>query len=506
MTAHRVTTGQPVRLRPDTPRLCDERGRSIVAVIPNQLKVSLVLFGFFAVAIAGFLGNSRSGLPAQLRFYHPWPLFAFFCALAVTLVRLCLRGEPLTRQRRLGAAVVVVCALVDAIIYFAFKPSLHELLRRLGDLLGALQAFLASDFVSNLLRDPGAYTILNYVVLAILVIDMTARWIRHLNRRSQHRPQRAGPSGPLGLPPGKVDELQELLASDLVVRGAIVFAMGLLMTFVVPTFTTCGTITIVTFTSTCSNSAWPPLWLADDILGLGALAVGLILLAVIAQGRVLERRQAGPGNGDERSAPGGMFSIGQEIAGTVVDILIGPIRDSIVWLLRFIRINFRPMLHFLAWAVLMLVGITGAGGLAIVIQNALLLPSQGWIVGASALPESLVSLAISSGLSAVFVLGVVSSLAILAEDRGVVVDVLRFLRLIGIVFLILFCLFSFALTGFSALLYLSNHCGSSNATSYCGPHDVPFPIGPLTIFSFALLVIFAVMRTLNVRLRAPVND
>ncbi len=516
-------SGESSGSRPNVPRLCDAHGRRIRVIIPSGTKAGLTLFGLCAIAATGFLGYSpTSGDPIYSvdgPFRYPWLLFAFFCALALTLVNLVFRGKEFTAQRRLGSAVIVASAGMDVVLYFYKKGTLGQVLSWLGSVIAELGTLLNFSF----LHSPAFYVILNYLIFVGLVVDVVARWIRHLRRdnqpANQAAPQRAPTTGPLGITAEKIDEVQELAAGDFVVRGVVILIMGVLMANTVRDIVNESVPTACTPVGTCAIA---PLAFLDLLVGLISLAVGFVFLGVNAQSRALGKRQAEADAEEEqdKTAPG-WGQIGKDTAHAVTDPLASSVRESIIWLVRFIRINLRPTLHFLAWAAPMFIGIGASGGVALIVLSNLhsghssidsaglpglvtvLINASTTVLsnGTAGMGSSLVPLAKLVGFAALFVMGVVLSLTILARDRTVAIDVLNFLRLIGFVFLILFCVYGLALAVIGGAIWLFVGCwGSLSANAYCpSGRAVEFSIGPLTILSFVLLMVFTVMNSFQRR-------
>lgn len=507
----RSEPGSQPDTRPHPSRLCDTRGRRILVPIRASLLAFLVVFGLIAVAVSGFLGYPPTITPSvswEGPFHLPWLLFMWLCALAWVMILLVFRDVERAGQRLFVSAVLLVGAVGESIIYYIFfyrRLTLADVLRDLGNFGSAVANYLAR---LQILQYLPFYAVANYAVLVVLVGDMLYRWL-YLFPKSEPEQTKAGATPSAEAPDLRAARVRRArrvhrgLAGDFVVRGLVVLFMAVLVIFVAPMMT--GANCNVGVLGECASV--PALGLLDMAIGLLALIVGFPLLGLVGFMDTLADPQTLPADPADSTASAGMgwIRMGEEAVARILVPLANVIRESAIWLITKIQVNILPAARALLWMLLLLIGIAGAGSLAIAVQDYFHTHPrvaadphvplwQGWLQASiQTLLPSIGPYAVILASGVVFALAVTAALAVLADSRGTMLDELNFLRLVLFRFLIYFCLLSFVLLALQLYLWISNGCFPSATGAYCtSPRSGPFGFGLLTCISFVLMVFFSI--------------
>jgi len=486
----------------------DPRRGAILVRYSTKVKVRLTLSGLLAFAITGFLGYRGQtygqdvwsvGLSIlDFIFGEPWVMFVWLCALILTLETSVLRHPSLERQRQVLVMGTVVSMILGSGLYLLYKLGLRpnpcnpSCPVQLPDLTG-------------LLGNPWTYILANSALLLALAITAALHW-----RRS--RGQALDPMIDLqtGLPiQPKLEDLpnvEELVAGDLTTRAFAVLLLALLFRFDV----------IARFTSvSLPESTFTELFLFDLAVFFLALVVGLFLVGLDVNEAgltAMDAPSAEEEGGDAAARPMSLIEVGQEMALTLIDILLSPVRRPHTAVGRRIGTSVRGSLGTLAWPLLIFVGVGGVGWLSILIKSYLQnsaskitdqlrsflhQPDVGLLVAyvAGHLWEYELR-ALAAGALAIF--GTTFAMAALISRWRVAGNSLRLLARLGFILLNTFCIFSVVLWGLNQLLLLLlGYYAPSNPPFIVPGRLQPFNPGVPTSISFVVLAGFGVLSIID---------
>jgi hypothetical protein len=494
----------------------DEERRTFLVRYPVWLVVGLGLSGVIVFLLTGFLGFRDSMEPAITGklFHEPWALYLWFCALILTLQISILRHPSLRRQLTETLIVTVFCIIFVGILYY-FNVQISNFLSSI------LSAILGKHIILKLLgSSPLTYTIINFLIIAIFWVDTIRRWVR--------RSRGDSPTRRIDLATGEVtfkaesDEIptmQELVSGDLVAGAFLVLVLALIFrqetlnffSSVLNVGVPINTCT-VSLPGACNQYATtgnpPTLTFIDLIQTLIYLPLGLIILALAA---TLSGLGAVGGVNEKAVAPSSQallanregsstVNVGEQVSITVLNTL----RSALNRRIRIAIGSLAGALRIVAWPSLILLGTIAVAASARYIQQYLHLQSDGRTCTTTACPEygavqRLFSehVQFTAPVSAlawgiVAALAIVFSATLLIYRWRVADNTLRLLGLVSFTVLLVFWIFSLALSAFNAFFSLTN----------ISPR-VPFPQpGAATIISFVALLIFggfALIRTLGRR-------
>jgi hypothetical protein len=468
--------------------------------------------GLIAFAITGLLGYaSRPGpdflsldFSSPLAFFDtlfrkPWLLFGWLCALIFILQAAILRQHPLTEKRRRQQqwtyAVTGLCIILVALIDLAGGRILTEISNFI-DLIG--QIFQNTHgILFRLIASSWLYTFVNFAIIAWLAIRAARRAIRLRAERTKLRAEyeAASPSEKPVVEQrlNQLPEMHELIIGDLLVSSAIVLALSFvvryeLLKYVIPQPVPRGDLPAFDACSVALPGRCPPslaplytdtLSFYDLIIALFGLVTGVALAAVFAQAmapaEVHEDPQTATAdhglaqdptadpiapNPDSDLPPVQTHSFGrlaQSAADQLLAILVRP----------FAPVGseqdgepspYDPLavLRSLAWPLLILGGTAAAGGCAretaFVLHHApfeaFALPTIGTYN-----PARLMHEAVAAVMALLALACIIGSARVLTRDRRVALAGTAYLKENGVITLILFCAYSFALWLFQTLLF-----------------------------------------------------
>jgi len=468
--------------------------------------------GLIAFAITGLLGYaSRPGpdflsldFSSPLAFFDtlfrkPWLLFGWLCALIFILQAAILRQHPLTEKRRRQQqwtyAVTGLCIILVALIDLAGGRILTEISNFI-DLIG--QIFQNTHgILFRLIASSWLYTFVNFAIIAWLAIRAARRAIRLRAECTKLRAdyEAASPSEKPVVEQrlNQLPEMHELIIGDLLVSSAIVLALSFvvryeLLKYVIPQPVPRGDLPAFDPCSVALPGRCPPslaplytdtLSFYDLIIALFGLVTGVALAAVFAQAmapaEVHEDPQTATAdhglaqdptadpiapNPDSDLPPVQTHSFGrlaQSAADQLLAILVRP----------FAPVGseqdgepspYDPLavLRSLAWPLLILGGTAAAGGCAretaFVLHHApfeaFALPTIGTYN-----PARLMHEAVAAVMALLALACIIGSARVLTRDRRVALAGTAYLKENGVITLILFCAYSFALWLFQTLLF-----------------------------------------------------
>jgi hypothetical protein len=144
----------------------DPARQEYLVLFPVALAAGVTVAGLGALILTGFLGYAEEGFPSDL-FLQPWPLYLWFCALALLLEVTVLR-QPAWRRQLVGTMLwsLLAMALVG-IIYFS-SPRLVVALSLLGR--------QAEHAVLTLGQQAITYTVVNAGILLLYWGDRVLSW------------------------------------------------------------------------------------------------------------------------------------------------------------------------------------------------------------------------------------------------------------------------------------------------------------------------------------------
>jgi hypothetical protein len=491
------------------------------------------LFGYVSRPGSGFLSLDFSSPLAffDTLFRKPWLLFSWLCALIFILQAAILRQQPLTenrrRQQQWTYAVTGLCIIVVALIDLAGSRILTPISNFI-DLIG--QIFQNNHgILFRLIASPWFYTLVNFAIIAWLSIRAARRAIRLRAERAKVRAEYEA-AAPSDKPVAEqrldqLPEMHELIIGDLLVSSAIVLALSFVVRYEllqylipqpvppgdVPAFDACS----VALPSRCPPSHRPlytdTLSFYDLILALFGLVAGVALAAVIAQAMApadvhkdpqtaavdhglaqVPTADAVPPNPDSDLPPVRTPTFGRlahAAADELLAILVRP----------FAPVGseqdgepspYDPLavLRSLAWPLLILGGIAAAGGCAretaFVLHHARFDAFTLPMIGAYN-PARFMHEAVAAVMALLALAGIIGSARALTRDRRVALAGTAYLKENGVITLILFCAYSFALWLFQILLGALFHPDSDPQRRL-----EAFNPGFLTIASLVLLLWF----------------
>jgi hypothetical protein len=468
--------------------------------------------GLIAFAITGLLGYaSRPGpdflsldFSSPLAFFDtlfrkPWLLFGWLCALIFMLQAAILRQQPLTEKRRRQQqwtyAVTGLCIILVALIDLAGARILNAISNFI-DLIG--QIFQNTHgILFRFIASPWLYTFVNFALIAWLAIRAARRAIRLRAERAKLRAEyeTASPSEKPVVEQrlDQLPEMHELIIGDLLVSSAIVLALSFvvryeLLKYVIPQPVPRGDLPVFDACSVALPGRCPPslaplytdtLSFYDLIIALFGLVAGVALAAVFAQAMAPAEVREDPQtavadhglvqdptadpiapNPDSDLPPMQTHSFGrlaQSAADQLLAILVRP----------FVPVGseqdgepspYDPLavLRSLAWPLLILGGTAAAGGCAretaFVLHHApfeaFTLPTIGTYN-----PARLMHEAVAAVMALLALACIIGSARVLTRDRRVALAGTAYLKENGVITLILFCAYSFALWLFQTLLF-----------------------------------------------------
>lgn len=488
---------QPIASAADpTPRaitdVYDEQKKQIINLYPTWILVGLGITGILAFLITGFWGyDGDTGFLGL--FYKPWVLFGWLSALVVTLQVAILRDKKLRRQRDITLIVDAIAIAIVAAYDLGLIPKILNFIQNL-----LLQIHIVLPHHAPVLA------IINYGLLAILLIDTGRRWV--LN--SQGKPitlfvdigvgPRAGPHETVTAEDNP--KMEDLISGDLLAIGTISLFFSFLFTpnFIGPIvhlFTqssdqigACNA--IFWGNGPCTNGSTvfqqgASISFNDLILALFSLIIGLFILALSA------------------------ITLAVQKGGSTAEVVREVLRTLRAALNRRIRIASRDTfltLRVIAWPALIVAAFFGVGALSDGLKFYLhgvgqyyqtngLLPffnDPNYFVpsGNGELFLRLQDLAVAGVGALVMALGVVISAGLLISRMRVVNNALLFLWQVVKDFAVSFWIFSLALSGFNGLIWL---LAADHVTR------VPFPQPSVTTIASFLLF-------MGVALRAPPGE
>src|SRR5579871_1227948 len=493
--------------------LYDETRGVFLIQYPVWLVITLALAGVAAFAMAGFLGythlvggTSQPLTAGDRAFIQPWELFLWFSALMLTLLISIFRDKSL--RGRLIAMLITACLAIILVGIFYFSNSLPDFLQQL----------LKDINLAALASDANTYTFINFLIIAIFWADTIRRWVRRMRGLPPSpRVDIGWGSVRSSYDPNDMPSLQELISGDLIAGAVLTFALaglfeaGFLSLFIhtTPPMTTC---TVSWPFGACAGGGGvhnpPTLTFMDLIQTLVYLPLGLIILALAA---TLSGLGAVGGVNEKAVAPSSQallanregsstVNVGEQVSITVLNTL----RSALNRRIRIAIGSLAGALRIVAWPSLILLGTIAVAASARYIQQYLHLQSDGRTCTTTACPEygavqRLFSehVQFTAPVSAlawgiVAALAIVFSATLLIYRWRVADNTLRLLGLVSFTVLLVFWIFSLALSAFNAFFSLTN----------ISPR-VPFPQpGAATIISFVALLIFggfALIRTLGRR-------
>jgi hypothetical protein len=466
--------------------LYDEERGTFLVQYPVLLVVLIALSGVVAFALTGFLGYTNdTGIAGA--FHQAWLLFLWLCALIITLFASIFRDKSL-RGRLIASMVVTVLAVVLVFITY-FGNTLPEIIQKLLDQHRLLATLAQSKYT---------YTVVNFGLLAIFWGDTIRRWSRRA------RGEAPSPSVDIGLDsdkpasPVELTSLQELISGDLIAAAVLaimlagLFLGSFLPNFIHPANPAGGTVTINQCTlswpfGSChvgGSPADPPtLTFIDIFQTLVYLPLGLLILALSATlsgfgavGGVDEAALHEVDVHPETGERAGAVPIAQDVATTVLDTL----KAALDRRLRLLGGSLALSLRTVAWPCLTVIAIYAAANLATFVEGYLHSDK-----GPNALLQY-VAPAAAWGLVAV--VGAIAAPAFMVFRWRVAENTTKFLRLIGLIVLLTFWIFSLALLGVDRLLNFTGATQSNRHPFYPPSFATAISLGALLIFGLFLLL------------------
>lgn len=489
----------------------DPKRGAILVRFSTRLKVGLTASGIAAVAITGFLGWSRQVYGPgfgnlvlsilDFLFGQPWVMFVWLCALILTLEAAVLRHPSLDRQKRALAMGTIVSMILGSAFYLLYlkgkiRPPCTPQPASSSFTLDKCPPIPVPD-LSGLLTSPWTYIVANTVILLALAVQALLRWRRARAQASvasngSEAGQSAQPS------PEELSSTQDMIAGDLTTRAFIVLLLALIFRFDVIGWFTSVALPVQLFGQ---------LFLVDLTIFFLGLVVGLFLVG-------LDVNEAGlvamdDEDGAESAHHLSLFEVGQEMAMTLIDILLSPVRRPQTAVGRRIGASVRVSMGTLLWPLLIFVGVAGAGWLAIIIKHYLhdsattindqvrsfLQQPDIGTVGAYLVEQLRDYLLPGVGAGALAVFGTTMAMAALLARGRVASNSLQLLARLGFILLNTFCIFSCVLWGLNQLLLLLVVPGyyTSTGTPTAIPARLqPFNPGIPTFISLAVLVGFGI--------------
>jgi hypothetical protein len=462
--------------------LYDEQRNTFLIQYPPTLIVTLGLTGVAAFALTGLLGYYRATDWYEKAFFHPWPLFFWFCALMITLQMSIFRHPSLKFPRYQTLAATLISIVTVIIVYF-YRADLADFLNWLSKNI----PFIKGDIIP---------TLINYGLLAIFWFDTIRRWIL----RSQGKP--IAPKVDLWLD-GRRDKqplmpgLSELISGDLIAGGALAAALMF----------TLNPDSLKWFSQTFNPgtpgapSCAGPCHDIDRYQMLIYFAVGLLVLALTAvvnglnalneannqQMKVSTEVVAGSSSPDTTGTDKGTSGVVQ----TLIETIQGALTRQVLSIVQ----NFFLALRSAAWPFLILGAVAGLGIVSRYLQYYLhgINCSSSTELYCRNTPDAndiVVQLqngawVIAAGLVAL--LGTIFAAALLIYKARVVENTLRFARLVVFIVVLTFWIFSLSLTAFNWILLAFD---SESRRVFTIP-------GYITGSSFLILIVSALFFFLN---------
>jgi hypothetical protein len=497
------------------------------------------MIGLIAFGVVGYFGYDPSTRIdtnlVEWVFLKPWPLYLWFGWLIVILQLSVLRHSSLARQRRSAFLATGISLIVVGLVYL-----FHRAIQNCIEHPDTPTCPLPIPHLGGFFHDPRTYVIANGVIIVLLLVLVFLRWLRR--RRGELFSSR------LDLRTGTVIRLsaQDLPSADELAAGGLIGAglsIGVLTAlFAIPliAWTTCGSQPIAfslsdQLSGQCASGGGLSVALIDFILASLILAFGLVMLGLLVQEDLLKRlgradasRPGASGSLAGRPAhPPTAVEVGQEAARTLMLILLRPVRSRGRRAAQRQALVIGYSVRGFLWRSLVVAAVVGIGALSLGLQASLHTPkfyeaAAGVAAGSAQCPAGMpdlsflsggpggildwIRLALTHGLcaglsvyvmgllgDALAVFGTVFALAVLLGDSHVVVDMLRFLKLIGYSVFSYFWIFVGALFAFSQGLRALGGCyGQLASSDYCkSVQSHPFDPGLLAILSFVVMVGFA---------------
>jgi hypothetical protein len=434
--------------------LYDEKRGTFLIQYPVWLVLLLGLAGVAAFAITGFLGWPDAGEIERRFFADPYVLVGWFFLLLLILEYSIFRDPSLSWRR---AVMLSVCLICMGIVTWAYFNTAIVLELRNFRFNGGL--------LRRLLSDPLALTLINLGILAIFWIDTLRRWVRRA-LGLQPNPRVDLGSYDEGKPAPELPPMTDVVSGDLIAGGVLALALAVMFREESIQFITRpNTITACTVKLFGDCSA-TPLTTFDNIVALGALFLGLVILALTATlsgfgavggvdatqldrphvaARAIAAQTAQTGQTDgapavERSDTSGRIAVSEEVSLTILSTL----RNALDRRLRLILFALLLSLRNILWPLLALVS-TASIAVACGFIEAYLHSGKGIGDAYSLILPGLI-FGVVAALAAIF------APALFVFRWRVASNSLRFLGLIGFVVLLTLWIFSLALAGFNLLL------------------------------------------------------
>jgi hypothetical protein len=476
---------------------CEKRRRFLVEY-PQSLIIGISAAGLVAFLLVGYLGynpvlDCGRGVASCWQytvFKNPWPLYVWFCGLMVVLQVSILRNPRLRPQLVATLLVTLVSSVVMYWLYF-YGP-LNQLIYDIVTLkFGVLRSLFSEQWF---------YTIVNFLIIALFIIDTGIRWARRAAGQKATGPlipgadeEPAGPDDP---------RVEEMAAGDfiagMVLFGvmAVVFAYGFIhgtaaLLPIAPDPTHPVNPDIATVPNVVPLLGGITLSQIDRLLALFCLPLGFIVLAISATlwglsavRAVIEITPRPVGDVDGTS---------ESVTAQVALVLFNALRSALDRYVRFILLRILYSLRNVAWIILIFVANLGLAALAQSTQQYVHTSPRPILV--------VVSLVVAAAIA---VLGVTLSAALLLSSRRVATNSLRLLFWVGFVLGLTFWLFSATLVGLdwlgqvagivppSLTTTIGAHCAQPFLRNLWFPTNPacnqPFAVSYLTVLSAAFLV------------------
>lgn len=415
--------------------LYDPATGTFLVQYPVALVVGLGVSGIVAVAITGFLGYSDQGLDGVFR--QPWALFTWLCALVVTLQVSILRDRRLRRQLSATLGISLISIALVAMTTF-FGPSfINEFVLAATNRQVSWTALGANPYV---------YSVINFGLIAIFWADSLRQWIR----RSRGLPPSSGVALGLGSEYDDLDafpSLTDLIAGDLIAGGILALLLSLifradvlsgLLSHQGLSITSCS----VSFPfGACvpgGPNGTPTLTFIDLIVALVTLPMGLLVLSLSA---TLSGLAVGSSaHTQDLEGPAYFASVSTSVSETLVSTL----RAAILRRARALSGDIARAFRNVLWPTLIFLAIYGV--------NQFARDTQAYLHSPRTLEDVLLYGAPMLEWAFLSALSIVFSPALMLFQWRVVENTLRFLGLMGFIFLLTYWIFSFALWGFNVLL------------------------------------------------------
>lgn len=475
---------------------CVHRRRFLVEY-PQTLIIGLSAGAFIAFLLVGYLGYNRlldcgrgvGDCWQHTVFFNPWPLYLWFCALMITLQISILRNPRLRPQLVATLLVTLVSSVIMYWLYF-YGP--------LAQMIDQL-VHLKFGFLRGVFSDQWFYTVLDFGVIALFFIDTGIRWARRASGKKAtgaligDDDEAASPNDP---------RVEEMAAGDFIAGMVLFGLMALIFTYdfihgaaaltqIPPDQRYPIRPEIATVPTVVPLLGGIPLSTIDRLLALFCLPLGFIVLAVTATVWGLTAMR-----GVLELAPRLVADVdgtSESVVAQVALVLFNALRSAADRYVRFILVRILYSLRNVAWFLLIFVANFGLAALAQLIQE--------YIHTSPRPPAVLVGAALAT---AVAVLSVTISAALLLGSRRVATNALHLLYWIGFVLALTFWLFSATMVGIDWLGQVAGIVPpalTTDPTATCAhPYlrnlwlpptegcNQPFAASYLTFLSFAFLV------------------